>query len=80
MYILQIFFFHFWGVLNLDIFYIFMLRWFMVCVICNFKCLHSFIFKLCIMIDCSYIEHVPLLFVQIFRAVELDIFFSIRNA
>ena len=43
-------FFIFRGVLNLDIFSFEMLRWFLVCVICNSKSFHSIIFKLCIMI------------------------------
>ena len=50
MHILRIFF-SFFGVLNLDIFSLEMLRWFLVCVICNSSRFHSFIFKLCIMIE-----------------------------
>ena len=59
------FLFFFWGggVLNLDIFSLEMLRWSLGCVILNprvfflnFQFLHN---------DCSYIEHVPLLFVEI---------------
>ena len=42
---------HFWGVMNLDIFLSKMLRWCLGCIICNSNSLHSFIFKLCIMID-----------------------------
>ena len=38
-----------WGVLNLDIFSLKMRSWILVCVICNSKCFHSLIFKLCIM-------------------------------
>ena len=38
------------GLLNLDIFSLEMFRWFLVCVICNFKSFHSFIFNFCIMI------------------------------
>ena len=60
------------GVLNLENFML--TRWFLVCVICNsrefsflnIQTLHNY---------CSYIEHVPLLFVQIFRTVELIHFF-----
>ena len=47
---ISLIFFHFWGVLNLDIFSLEMLRWYLVCVICNSKSFHSLIFKLCIMI------------------------------
>ena len=36
--------------MNLDIFLLEMLRWFLVCVICNSKSFHSLIFKHCIMI------------------------------
>ena len=53
-----------------------MLRWFLVCVICNSKSFHSLIFKLCIMIVhtlnmchpflCKFDKHF-----LIFRAVEL---------
>ena len=38
------------GVLNLDIFPSKILRWCMVCVICNSNSFHSVILKLCIMI------------------------------
>ena len=73
--------FIFWGgVLNLDIFPLEMLRWFLVCVICNSKSFHSLIFKLCIMIVhtlnmclsflCKFDKHF-----FIFRAVELRHFF-----
>ena len=44
-------FFDFWGVLNLVMFSLQMLRWFLVCVICNSKSFYSLVFKLCIMID-----------------------------
>ena len=37
------------GVFDLDIFYPNMLRWCLVCVICNSNSVHFFIFKLCIM-------------------------------
>ena len=70
------YFFSFMGVLNLDIFSSEMLRWFLVCVICNSKSFHSLIFKLCIMIVhtlnmclsflCKFDKHF-----LIFRAVEL---------
>ena len=55
----------FFGVLNLDSFFLFkMLRWCLVCVICNSNSFHSSIFKLCIMIVhtldmCnSYVVHI----------------------
>ena len=54
--------FHFKESLNLDIF---MARGFLVCVICNSMNFHFLIFQHCIYKDCSYIEFVPLLFVQI---------------
>ena len=64
------------GALNLDIFSLEMLRWFLVCVICNSKSFHSLIFKLCIMIVhtlnmclsflCKFDKHF-----LIYRAVEL---------
>ena len=64
----------------MDIFSLEMLRWFLVCVICNSKSFHSLIFKLCIMIVhtltmclsflCEFDKHFP-----IFRAVELRHFF-----
>ena len=64
------------GVLNLDIFSLGMLRWFLVCVICNSKSFYFLIFKLCIMIVhtlnmclsflCKFDKHF-----LIFRAVEL---------
>ena len=41
---------HFWAVLNIDIFQFKMLRWCQVCVICNSNIIHSFKFKLCIII------------------------------
>ena len=73
-------FFHFWGVLNLDIFSLEMLKWFLVCVIRNSKSFHSLIFKLCIMIVhtlnmclrflCKFDKHF-----LIFWAVELIHFF-----
>ena len=73
-------FFHFWGVLNLDCLTLEMLRWFLVCVICNTKSFHSLIFKLCIMVVhtlnmclpylCKFDKHF-----LIFRAVELRYFF-----
>ena len=53
-------FFSFLGVLNSDIFSLEMLRWFLVCVICNLSSFHSFINKICIMI-----EHVHPIFVLI---------------
>ena len=49
-----------------------MLRWFLVCVICNSKSFHSFIFKLCILIVHT-LDMCLSFFVQIFRAVELGI-------
>ena len=58
--------FSFWGVLNLDIF---MLRWFLFCVICNSKSFHSLIFKLCRLIVLTL--NICLFFVQIFKAVIL---------
>ena len=44
------FLFHFWGVLNWDIFPSKMLRGGLICVICSSKSFHCFLFKLCIMI------------------------------
>ena len=68
------------GVLNLDIFSLEMLRWFLVCVICNSKSFHYLIFKLCLIIVhtlnmclsffCKFDKHF-----LIFRAVELRHFF-----
>ena len=52
--------FFIFGVLNLDFFSLEMLRWFLVCVICNSSSFHSFIFKLC-----NMIEHVHPIFVHI---------------
>ena len=49
--------FTFFRVFNSDIFLFKMLRWCLVCLICNSNSFHSLIFKLC-----SYIEHVYLLF------------------
>ena len=65
-------FFIFWG-LGLGHVLLEMLRWFLVCVICNSSSFHSFIFKLCIMI-----EHVHPIFVHInFDNVFLSV--QIRN-
>ena len=52
------------GVLNLNIFSLEMLRWFLVCVICISSSFHSFIFKLCIVI-----EHVHPIFVHIWEYI-----------
>ena len=69
-------FFYFFGVLNIDIFSLEKLRWFLFCVICNSKSFHSLLFKLCIMIVhtlnmclpflCKFYKHF-----LIFWAVEL---------
>ena len=80
IYISWMFFLYFFlgggGGLELRHFSLEMLRWFLVCVICNSKSFHSLIFKLCTMIVhtlimglsfmCKYNKHF-----LIFRAVEL---------
>ena len=66
----------------LDIFLLKMFRWCLVCVFCNSNSFHSLML---IHKDCSYIEHVYLLFCAhfiifyYFRAIELR-HLSIKNA
>ena len=76
------FFKKFFMVLNLDIFFLFkMLRWCLVCVICNSNSFHSLIFKLCIVIVYTLNKSTLLFCAQlidifyVFRAVELRHFF-----
>ena len=69
-------FFSFLGVLNLDLFSLEMLRWFLVWVISNSKSFQSLIFKLCIVIVHTLNMCLPFLckfdnYFQTFRAVEL---------
>ena len=89
-YVMQIsqFFFHFFfgggGILNLDIFLFKMLRWCLVCVMCNSNSFHSLLFKLCIMIVHTLNMYTSFLctfdkYFLIFRVVELR-YFSFRNA
>ena len=51
--------FFFLGVCNSDIVSLEVLRWFLVCVICNLSSFHSFIIKLCIMI--AHVHHIIVL-------------------
>ena len=78
-------FFSFLGVLNLDIFSLEMLRWFLVCVICNSKSFHFVILKFalwffihwtCASPFCANLINIFFLFLGMLK---LDTF-SLRNA
>ena len=63
--------FSFLGVLNFSSYPSKMLRWHLVCVICNSNSFHTFIFKLCIMIVHTLKMCTSLIFYYIFGSVEL---------
>ena len=76
---------HFEGCLTQTFFLSKRLRWGLVCVICNSKSFHSFVFKLCMMIvhileTCaSYFVHNSRIYFSLLRGVELRQF-TVQNA
>ena len=78
------FFSHFWQVLNLDIFFHPQcLGGCLACAICNFNSIHSFIFKLCILIVhtlkmcTSYFVKLFYCFSHFWSVLNLDMFFHL---